>query len=73
MSHPTLLQGLLKVTIKILSQTQFKKWHSRLLHVSSPKESLSDTPLQTFKTRLSMKSNEKHEEFMCLKYFVWIS
>jgi len=70
MSHPTLLQGLLKVTIKIFSQTQLKKWHCRLLHVSIPKEPSSGTSLQTFKTRLSMKSNEKHEEFMCLKYFV---
>ena len=70
MSHPTPSQGLLKVTIKIFSQTQFKKWHSRLLHVSILKESSSDSSLQTFKTRLSMKGNEKHEEFMCFKYIV---
>jgi hypothetical protein len=44
-----------------------------MLQVSIPKESLSDSTLQSFKARLSMKRNEKREEFMCFQYFVWIS
>jgi hypothetical protein len=72
MRHSTLLQGLLKLTIKIFSQTQIIKWYSRMLHVSIPKESLSDSTLQTFKARFSMKRIEKREEFMSFQYFVWI-